>query len=161
MDLFTAWFNHFISYVYPSETNPVLLILDGQNTHTRNLNVILKAEKNYVTILSLPPHSSHKVQPLDKTVMEALKTFYNEEIRVFLRTNQRAVSLFDVGKLFGQAYVKVQSAERAIKGFATTGLYATSRSIFSNEDFLETAHQDENVAPATYSQPTILHQSLR
>ncbi|KAF2890630.1 hypothetical protein ILUMI_15543, partial [Ignelater luminosus] len=65
--------------------------------------------------------------------------------------NGQKVFLFDVGELFGQAYVKVQSAERAIKGFATTGLYATRRSIFSDEDFLETAHQDENRKVGTRS----------
>ncbi|KAF2885631.1 hypothetical protein ILUMI_20536 [Ignelater luminosus] len=57
-------------------------------------------------------------------------------------------SLFDVGKLFGRAYVRVRSAERAIKVFTTTGSYPTRRSIFNDEDFSDTAHQDENVAPA-------------
>ncbi|KAF2879191.1 hypothetical protein ILUMI_26991 [Ignelater luminosus] len=77
------------------------------------------------------------IQPLDKTVIGALKTFYIEEIRISLKTNQRVVSLFDVGELFGPAYVRVQPAERTIKGFATTGLYPSRRSIFNDEDFLE------------------------
>lgn len=143
MDLFTAWFDHFIEYIRPSETNPVLLILDGHNTHTRNLDVLLKAKENFVTILSLPPHTSHKMQPLDKTVMGALKTFYNEEIRIFLRNNQRPVSHFDVCELFGKAYLKIQSAERAVKGFATTGICPTRRNIFNDDDFLTVEHQDQ------------------
>ncbi|KAF2900937.1 hypothetical protein ILUMI_05250 [Ignelater luminosus] len=56
-----------------------------------------------------------------------------------------------------RAYAKVQSAERAIKWFATTELHPTRRSIFNDEDFLETAYQDENVAPAAYPQSTIIN----
>lgn len=144
-DLFTAWFDHFIEKIRPSENNPVLLILDGHNTHTRNLDVIVKAKENFVTILCLPPHTSHKMQPLDKTVMGALKTFYNEEIRMFLRTNQRAVTHFDVCELFGRAYLKVHSAERAVKGFAVTGIYPLRRDVFTDEDFLAASHRDDLV----------------
>nr|XP_023018356.1 uncharacterized protein LOC111507298 [Leptinotarsa decemlineata] len=35
MDLFTVWFDHFLSYVRPSEINPVLLILDGHNSYKK------------------------------------------------------------------------------------------------------------------------------
>ncbi|XP_045466600.1 uncharacterized protein LOC123675298 [Harmonia axyridis] len=33
-DQFTAWFDHFIEKVRPSADHPILLILDGHNTHT-------------------------------------------------------------------------------------------------------------------------------
>lgn len=142
MDLFTEWFTHFVEQTRPTEENPVLLILDGHHTHTRNLDVVLYAKQHFVTILCLPPHSTHKLQPLDKTVMGALKMFYNEEIRIFLRTNQRAVNHFDISELFGRAYLKIQSGERAIKGFAATGLYPTRRDVFKEEDFLAAEGQN-------------------
>lgn len=38
-DIFTRWFWYFIGIVKPTEEPPVILILDGHGTHTRNLGV--------------------------------------------------------------------------------------------------------------------------
>ena len=60
--------------------DPVILVLDGHYSHTRNLEVITLARENHVDIICLPPHSSHKMQPLVKAFMGSLKTFYCQEI---------------------------------------------------------------------------------
>nr|CAH7736079.1 unnamed protein product [Callosobruchus chinensis] len=91
-NLFTEWFEHFLEHVKPSEGSPVLLILDGHYSHTKNIDVIELARQHHVTILSLSPHCTHKVQPLDRAFMGPLKTYYSEQIRVFLRENNRPVS---------------------------------------------------------------------
>jgi hypothetical protein len=39
-DIFTQWFRHFISVTKPTVDYPVLLILDGHYSHTRNIDVI-------------------------------------------------------------------------------------------------------------------------
>ncbi|KAG8294824.1 hypothetical protein J6590_094037 [Homalodisca vitripennis] len=49
-DLFTEWFNHFLQKTHLTVESPVLLILDGHNTHTRNVEIIDLARKNHVTI---------------------------------------------------------------------------------------------------------------
>lgn len=103
-----------ILWSYPQ--SPVLLILDGHNT--RNIDVIDLALKHHVIILTIPPHSSHKLQPLDKTFMGAFKTYYSEEIRMWTRNNARPLSAFDVAELFNNAYVKVQTALIAINSSA-------------------------------------------
>ncbi|CAH1985423.1 unnamed protein product [Acanthoscelides obtectus] len=78
-NIFTDWFAHFIEKVCPTENSPVLLILDGHYSHVRNPDLIDMARKSFVTIICLPPHSTHKLQPLDKTFMGPLKAFYSEE----------------------------------------------------------------------------------
>ncbi|GBN39256.1 hypothetical protein AVEN_113634-1 [Araneus ventricosus] len=50
-----------------TEQRPVLLILDGHSSHVRNSGVIDLARENHVTIISLPPYSTHMLQPLDRT----------------------------------------------------------------------------------------------
>ena len=77
---FFQWFLHFIKHTKPTKDDPVILVLDGHYSHTRNLEVITLARENHVDIICLPPHSSHKMQPLDKAFMGPLKTFYCQEI---------------------------------------------------------------------------------
>ena len=82
-DIFSMWFDHFLKYTNPSAENPVLLILDGHSTHTRNIDVLIKAREHHATILCLPPHSSHKMQPLEVGFMKPFKTYYSSEIESF------------------------------------------------------------------------------
>jgi hypothetical protein len=60
--------------------DPVILLLDGHYSHTRNLEVNTLAQENHVDIICLPPHGSHKMHPLDRTFMGPLKTFYWQEV---------------------------------------------------------------------------------
>ena len=64
-DCFVMWLKHFIKSVNSSKENKHLLLLDGHTSHTNNLEAILLARDNGLTMLSFPPHTSHKMQPLD------------------------------------------------------------------------------------------------
>jgi len=97
MEIFVQWFRHFLSHTKPSENDPVLLILDGHNAHTRNLEVIELARKNHVILLVLPPHCTHRLQPLDVAFMKPLSTYYTQAIEKYLRNNPgRVVSVFQI-----------------------------------------------------------------
>lgn len=143
---FTQWFQHFIQHSNPTEEKPVLLILDGHYSHTQNIDLIDLAKEHHVTILSLPPHCSHKLQPLDKTFMGPLKVFYSEEIRVWLRQNQRPLTAFDVMELFGRAYIRCQTAERAINGFRVTGIYPFNDNLFADVEYIEEANKKQPIS---------------
>jgi hypothetical protein len=54
----------------------MLLVLDGHYGHKRNVEVIEVARTNGVEIVFLPPHSAHKLQPLDVHFMGPFKTYY-------------------------------------------------------------------------------------
>ena len=74
----SQWFLHFIKHTKPTKEDPVILVLDGHYSHTRNLEVITLVGENLVDIC-LPPHSSDKMQLSDKAFMGTLKTFYCQE----------------------------------------------------------------------------------
>jgi hypothetical protein len=45
-EIFSEWFEHFIAIVRPaSRPEPVLLLVDGHSSHTRNIEVLDKAKK--------------------------------------------------------------------------------------------------------------------
>lgn len=101
-DLFTQQFRHFILHVKATEENPTLLILDKHYSYTRNSYIINFAREHHVSVISLPPHSTHKVQSLDLSFMAPLTTFYAQEIEEWIRiNNNRVMKIYQVAELFG------------------------------------------------------------
>ncbi|XP_041377957.1 mucin-5AC-like [Gigantopelta aegis] len=136
MDLFVSWFKHFVKSSGASKDNPVLLILDGHATHTKNLEVIDLARENGVVLLCLPPHCSHRMQPLDVSFMKPLSTYYDQELEKWLRNNTgRVVTTFQIAELFGKEYMKSATALTAANGFRRTGIYPTDRDAFLPHEF--------------------------
>jgi len=136
MDIFGQWFYHFLTTSGASKLNPVLLILDGHSTHVRNLSVINKARDRGVVIVCLPPHCSHKIQPLDVSFMKPLSTYYNTEVTKWLRSHPgRTVSVFQIAQLLTPAFQKAATAQTAANGFRKTGLWPVNRDIFEDHEF--------------------------
>lgn len=151
-EIFVEWLNHFISSVKPKKEDPVLLLLDGHTTHTKNLPLIEKARDNGVIILSFPPHCTHRLQPLDVSVMSPLSTFYTQEVNTWLRNNPgRVVTQFQLSKLFGAAYCKAATIQNAVSGFTKTGIFPTNRNVFSEADFAaaETTEIHQTIPPTS------------
>ncbi|CAH2098160.1 unnamed protein product [Euphydryas editha] len=66
-DLFIDWLKYFAAVTKPSETEPIILILDNHSSHI-SLRAYEFCKKNNIVMLSLPPHSS---QPLQAKKMSA------------------------------------------------------------------------------------------
>nr|CAH7724700.1 unnamed protein product [Callosobruchus chinensis] len=84
-DIFFRWFKGFVEQTGATPENPVLLLLDGHFTHTKNLEVINYAKDHGVVLLCYPPHCTHKLQALDVAFMNPSSTYYSKEINVWLR----------------------------------------------------------------------------
>lgn len=146
IDLFTKWFKHFIRFVKPTAECPVLLILDGHASHTRNIELIDLARTNHVQLLSLPPHSSQKIQPLDRTFMGPFKKYFTEVTRQWVNNNAKAATMFDIAELFSQAYIRAQRADLAINGFRVTGICPINRNVFQDHDFMDDGPIESNIS---------------
>lgn len=76
-DVFLEFLNHFIKHVKPSKDDKVLLIMDNHESHI-SIDAIELARENGIIMLTIPPHTSHKLQPLDRGVFGPFKTYYND-----------------------------------------------------------------------------------
>ena len=63
--IFMKWFEHFIQFFQPQHrASPYLLIMDGHSSHV-NYELVTRARENNLSVLILPSHCTHKLQPLD------------------------------------------------------------------------------------------------
>ncbi|KAG5896402.1 hypothetical protein JTB14_022490 [Gonioctena quinquepunctata] len=62
-ELFVKWLQHFVVDAKPSENEKLLLILDNNCSHV-SLAAYDFCRANNI-MLSIPPHTSHRTQPLD------------------------------------------------------------------------------------------------
>lgn len=145
---FLVWFSHFIEFSNPTPEKPVLLILDGHNSHTKSIELINLAREKNVIFLCFPPHTTHRLQPLDVTFMAPLSTYYEQEVRRWLVIHPgRVVTIVQVGKLFNAAFQRAASVQTAVKGFEKTGIYPFNRNIFLDHLFAPAETTERPLVP--------------
>jgi len=134
-DLFLRWMTHFIAYAKPSRDLPHLLLLDGHISH-KSLAVIDLARQNGVVMITFPPHSTHKLQPLDRVMYGPLKTYYAQECDKWMISNPgKRISDYDIAGIFSSAYTRAATMDKGVNGFACTGLYPFNPDVFGDSDF--------------------------
>ena len=75
-ELFLDWFHkHFLALIPPAR--PVLLLMDGHSSHY-SPDVIRAAAEEKVILFTLPPHTTHITQPLDRGSFSPLKTYWKQ-----------------------------------------------------------------------------------
>ena len=71
-ELFVQWLEHFIKCIRLEKSNKthVLILLDGHTTHTQNIDAIHLAREYGIIMLSFPAHTTHRLQPLDRSFFQ-------------------------------------------------------------------------------------------
>ena len=73
--VFVKWLYHFVKAVKPTPAKKVVLFVDGHICH-KSLEAVELARTNGVELISFPPHTTHRLQPLDKCHFGPLKEYY-------------------------------------------------------------------------------------
>ena len=133
---FVLYMRHFIRFSKCSKERPTLLILDNHDTHL-SLDCIDLAKDHGVVMLTLPPHCSHKLQPLDRTVYGPLKTAFNRAADAFMVNHPaQPITIYDISDLLGSAYPLAFTPNNIVSGFKCTGIHPYNPNVFTDEDFL-------------------------
>ncbi|XP_033226015.1 uncharacterized protein LOC117178694 [Belonocnema kinseyi] len=154
-NMFMEYLHHFRDNVQPTKENSELLILDNHSSHF-SLAVVNYCRENGIHLLTLPPYSSHKMQPLDRGFFGSLKIRFAYECDKWLSANPgRVIGPTEVAHLVNEAFQKVATVKNATSGFKTSGMWPINKNIFSEED-LTAASMTEIILPSTSSVQNIL-----
>lgn len=147
----TGWMNcqifpevikHFVKHTNTTPENPSILIMDNHESHL-SLEALDIAKAAGVHILTLHPHTSGKLQPLDVGIYGPFKSFYNAGMDAWmLRNPGKPVTIYDIGEIIGTAFLKVMTPVNITKAFKACGIYPFDRNLFDDEDFLPSSVTD-------------------
>lgn len=137
-DQFLIFLEHFKRYAHASAERPTLLIMDNHSSHL-SIKGLEFCKANGIIVLTLPPHTSHKLQPLDRSVFGPIKKFYNEACRQWMRLPQHAAQPIQMSDIPGLARDAIQSGATSANiqsGFRVAGIHPFNPNIFPEEEFL-------------------------
>lgn len=86
---FLLYLKHFKKHVQCSNDHRVLLLLDNHQSHI-SVRCLDYCKENGIVVLSFPPHCSHKLQPLDRSVYGPFKKAVNSASDSWMRNNPGA-----------------------------------------------------------------------
>lgn len=135
-EMFLKFMEHFIKFVKCSKDERVLLILDNHETHL-SVEAVERASAAGVVMVTFPPHTSNKLQPLDLTVYGPLKGYYNQGVDAWMINNPgRTFDLYCVAEVLGTAFPRAFSTTNIVSGFRKSGIFPLDRGVFCEDDFL-------------------------
>ena len=147
-ELFHKWLEHFQKTVKSSKNEPVLLLMDNHSSHI-SLPIFDYCKEYGIIILTIPPHTSHRLQPLDVSFYGPLKSAFNRQCDYHLTSVER-ITQYDLSAIFNKAYTHVATMDKAQSGFRASGIWPYQPDKFTDEDFL----------PATHHLPIVIDDEL-
>ncbi|CAH2004583.1 unnamed protein product [Acanthoscelides obtectus] len=141
---FLKFMEHFKKYSNASPENPVLLIFDNHESHV-SIEIVKFAKENGIALLTLPPHCSNKMQPLDVTVYSPLKVGYNAALSNWMISNPgKTVTIYNIPTFIKSIMSATFSQANILSGFRKCGIQPFNPDIFTAEDFLCSAVTDRD-----------------
>lgn len=132
---FLVFLEHFKKFTNASTTHKVLLVLDNHSSHV-HINTLDFCKENGITLLSFPPHCSHKLQPLDRSVFGPFKKAINAACDGWMRSHPgKTMTIYDIPGVVKIAMPQAFTQSNIQAGFIKTGIYPFNRNLFGEIDF--------------------------
>jgi hypothetical protein len=153
-DTFLDFLRHFQEHRRKVEGKKAILVLDGHSAHL-SMEAIEYAMEHSIELICLPPHTTHRLQPLDTHVNKVLKTYWRNELGVHLVRHDRIIlTRFEFHLVFNPVWTKLKSRRGlVVDGFSHCGLYPPQNPttpdefrLTDNYEANHAAHAADNIA---------------
>jgi hypothetical protein len=131
-----VWLKYFARHARSNIENPVILILGNHSSHC-TLEAFKYCRENGIVVVSIPLHTSHRLQPLEVTFYGPLKTAFHRESDLFIQAKGlEKITPYDLAAILNMAHFQVFTIAKGVSGFKTTGIYPLGLTVFSEVDFV-------------------------
>lgn len=119
----TVNFDRFTKAKARNDRDYRLLITDGPSSHV-NMDFLERCDQHRIIIAVFPPHSTHRLQPLDVSLFGPLSTAYSNQLIQWTAKTQGLINLSkrEFWVLFLDAFQTSFSAQNIASGWNRTGL---------------------------------------
>ncbi|KAJ8277851.1 hypothetical protein GJAV_G00080870, partial [Gymnothorax javanicus] len=149
---FLAFLQHFARHTLVTPESKLLLLLDNHPSHL-SVVAIDFCKLHGIVLLSFPPHCSHHLQLLDRSVFGPLKHYINSAADNWMSMNPgRTLTIYNIPSLVAKALPQAATASSISSGLECTGIWPLNPDIFSETDFAP-AFVTDRPAPAPAPSP--------
>ena len=136
---------HFVKYTNASSNNPALLILDNHESHL-SIPVINYAKEHGITLLTIHPHSSHKLQPHYVSICILFKSCYHAATISQLQQKPGVhLTIYDIAALIKVAHEKGITSTNIIADFKKTEIFPFNEHVFQDYNFKPSLFTDRSL----------------
>ena len=119
-----------------SVDNKILLIMDNAECHM-NIHAVEFAIQHGIVIVTLPPHTTDKLQPLDVSVFGPFKTYMRGQLNDYaLMHPNKHITEHMLPEFASNAWNSACTPTNVLSGFRATGIWPINRHIFADEVFV-------------------------
>ncbi|XP_064111430.1 uncharacterized protein LOC135218917 [Macrobrachium nipponense] len=146
-ECFFQTLEHIQEKTFCSPENKILLIMDNAECHM-NIKVIEYAMNNGIVIVTLPPHTTDKLQPLDVAVFGPFKLHMRGLLNDYsLMHPQTHITEHILPDFASKAWIRACTPSNVMSGFSATGIWPVNRNIFPDEVYMRAAVSDQPEPP--------------
>lgn len=114
---FLQFLHHFANHTKPSLEMKVLLLLDNHVSHLSVPAMDFCRERGIV-LLTFPPHCTHKLCPLDRTVFRSFKGRVNTHLDAWMKAHPgKNATIYDLPGIVAKALPQATTPENIMSGF--------------------------------------------
>ena len=114
--------------------DPIVLIIDGHESHKSD-EILGLAVKHNISLYILPPHTTHRLQPLDVGIFGPLQRRWQERCNEVINDTGNEITKSEFIREYMGVHNKVFTGELIRSAWKTSGIWPPNPDRFTEEDF--------------------------